>query len=192
MKTIQWFVLCVVALFAIPTVNAQEVIEESNDNITTVIEEAQTHNAIYMSEDELFDTVKEYNKAEYIEINSFMMGMAKMMAPREERAFLNKIKTMRIIDLTPCSEADKARFAEFISTVELTSFDPGVDEFDDDDEDEDEDEKMRIYIKIKGETVTCMVVASWGEKDCTLIQLNGKMSISDLEAVANGAGSSVI
>ena len=188
MKTIQWFVLCVVALFAIPTVYAQDIIEESNDNVATVIEGTQTHNATYMSEDQLFDTIKEYNKADYIEINSFMMGMARMMAPREEREFLKKIKTMRIIDLNPCSEADKARFAEFIATVELTSFEPGVDECDD----ENEEEKMRIYIKTEGENVTKMVVASWGEKDCTLIQLNGKMSISDLEAVANGAGSSVI
>ena len=182
--------LCVVALLGIPAAHAQETIDENLDTTTEVVEEVQPINKIYMTVDQLFDTVKEYKNADYIEINSFMMGMAKMMAPREERAFLNKIKTMRIIDLTPCSEADKARFAEFISTVELTSFDPGVDEFDDDDE--DEDEKMRIYIKIKGETVTCMVVASWGEKDCTLIQLNGKMSISDLEAVANGAGSSVM
>ena len=187
MKTIQWFMLCMVALFAIPTVHAQETTDDNNTT-TGVVAEAQPVNMVYMSADELFDTVKEYEKAEFIEINSFMMGMAKMMAPREEREFLKKIKTMRIVDLKECSDADKTRFGEFMKTVELTSFEQGVNEC----SDENENEKMRIYIKVKGEIVTEMIAASWGGEECNIMQINGKMSISDLESVANGAGSSVM
>lgn len=185
MKTVQWFMLCMVVLFTIPTAYAQETIDENNN--TTAIEEGQQTNMICISVDKLFDTVKAYQKAEYIEINEFMMGLAKMMAPREEKEFLKKIKTMRIIDLKDCSEADKAHFGEYISSVELTSFEPGVNECND----ENEDDKMRIFFKQKGDTIIDMIVGAWGNEDWNLIQLTGKMSLSDIEAVANGAGSSV-
>ena len=185
MKAFQWIMLCMAVLFTIPTVYAQETID---DTAIVAEEKAQTANTIYMSSDELFDTFKEYDKADDIEINSFMLGLAKMAAPREERAFLNKIKSMRIIDLTPCSEADRERFVKLISTIELTSFEPAVDEC----SDENENDRVRIYIKIKGENVTEMIIASWDEKECQLLQFKGKLSISDIEAAANGAGSSVI
>ncbi len=185
MKTIQWLMLCMVALFATPAVHAQE----TSDNNTTVgVEEVQTSNTIYMSSDELFDTFKDCDQADDIEVNSFMLGLAKMAAPREERAFLNKIKSMRILDLTPCSKEDKEKFVKLISTLELTSFEPAVNECDD----ENENDRVRIYIKIKGDNVTEMIIASWDEKECHLLQIKGKLSISDIEAAANGAGSSVM
>jgi hypothetical protein len=163
--------------------------QETIDNTTTAtVEEGQVVNTIYMSSDELFDTFKDCDQADDIEVNSFMLGLAKMAAPREERAFLNKIKSMRIIDLTPCSEADRERFVKLISTIELTSFEPAVDECND----ENENDRVRIYIKIKGDNVTEMIIASWDEKECQLLQFKGKLSISDIEAAANGAGSSVI
>ena len=185
MKTVQWIMLCIVALLTTPAAYAQET---TDDTTTVTVKDGQTADIIYMSSDELFDTFKEYDKADDIEINSFMLGLAKMAAPREERAFLNKIKSMRIIDLTPCSEADRERFVKLISTIELTSFEPAVDECND----ENENDRVRIYIKIKGDNVTEMIIASWDEKECQLLQFKGKLSISDIEAAANGAGSSVI
>ena len=188
MKTIRWFMLCMVALFTMPTAYAQETTDESINTATAAVEETSATNMNYISVDKLFDTLKEYENAEYIEVNSFMMGMAKMMAPREEKEFLKKIKNMRIIELSDCSDTDKARFAKYITNTELTSFEPGVDQCDD----ENEDEKMRIFIKIKGETITDMVVTSWGGQEYILMQISGKMNISDIEAVANGSGKSVL
>lgn len=188
MKIFQRIMLCMVALLSTYTTYAQETIEENNDSNIAAVEEEKTINSIYISADELFNTIKEYNKADFIEINSFMMGIAKMAAPREERAFLDKLKSMRIIDLEPCSKDDRDRFVEFISTVELSSFEPAVNVCDE----ENENDRVRIYIKIKGDYITDMIVANWDEKECQLIQMSGKMALSDIEAVANGAGSSVM
>lgn len=188
MKVFQWIILGMVALLTTSIVQAQDTIEVSNDSTFIVIEEKATPDTVYMSDDQLFNTVKEYNEANYIEVNSFMLGMAKMMAPREEKAFLDKIKSMRIINLAACSAADKERFAEFISTVELSSFEPAVNHG----SDVNKNEKLRIYIKIKGKNITDLIVAGCGERECQLLQLTGKMSLSDLEAMTNNKGQSAM
>lgn len=167
MKAVRCIMLCMVALLTMSVTRAQETTEAPNKT-TTVI-----------SDKKLFDTLEEYKDADSMNISSFMIGMAKLMATGDEKAFLDNIKSMRIIDLEKCSDADKRRYIEYISSIELQNYEPATDVT-------DEDSHVRIYLKIKDEVVTNMVIAQWGISQNLIMQINGKLTMSDIERMAKG------
>ena len=127
--------------------------------------------------DALFNQLKKIENAEHININSFMMSMARMMADEEEKAFFNNINSMRIIELNACSPEDKEKFVNIVSTTELRDYEPAQENI-------EENERTRVYVKIKNDIIKEIVIAQLGESDFIIMQINGKLNASDLEGLS--------
>ena len=166
MKTLRSIILCITTIISIQLTQAQAPITPDS---TTIL----------MSDNELFDTIKEYDNAEYVKVTPFMIGMAKLMATGAEKEFLDKVKSMRIIALASCSPDDKAKYADLISLVTLKKYEPVT-------EISDENINMRIYLKMKEDIVTEMIIAQWGTTQNYIMQINGTLSIADIESMSKG------
>lgn len=103
-----------------------------------------------------------------------MIGMAKMLAGKEEKAFLDKIKSIRIVNLAECDEDTKSQYITFVSANQLKGYEPAIEMVND-------NNTTRIFIKNDNEIVEEMVIAHLGTSIYLLMQINGELSIADLE-----------
>ena len=159
------------------------VVAQDNTEVVTV------ENKVELKEvtvDKLFDEMSEIKDASDMKINSFMLGMAKMFAPKEDQVFLNKVKSMRIIMFKDCSTAGKKQFEQYIKSIKIKGFQSEEDMRDEDDAENYLPEKSKVFAKIKDETINEIVIADFTEEDPTLMHINGKFKLSELEELASG------
>lgn len=159
MKALRTIILCLSLLMCVTISQGQEVTDSNESTI---------------SDDKLFDTVKQYDNTEYTSVNSFMIGMAKMLAGKEEKAFLDKIKSIKIVNLAQCNEEIKGQYVAFVSASQLKGYEPAIEMVND-------NNTTRIFIKNDNEIVEKMVIAHLGTSIYLLMQINGELTISDLE-----------
>ena len=81
--------------------------------------------------------------------------------------------------MASCSPDDKAKYANLISLVALKKYEPVT-------EISDENINMRIYLKMKEDIVTEMIIAQWGTTQNYIMQINGTLSIADIESMSKG------
>ena len=176
MKAIKIAFLFTMLCMITPAVVAQDATEVITVNSQVELKEVAV--------DELFDEMSEIKDVNDLKITPFMLGMAKMFAPKEDQVFLNKVKSMRIIMFSDCSAANKKRFEQYISSIRIKGFE--TEEPTDEERKESEVENIKAFIKRKGETINEIVVADFNEKEPVLMYIKGKFSISELEELASG------
>ena len=136
---------------------------------------AQSSNEV--TADRLFKECSKIKDAKHTNISSFMLSMGRMLARGEEKAYLEKIDNMRIVDLSAFSDSDKEICVEKISTTQLADFMPAEEEI-------KEEQRTSVYVQMKNEYIGKIVIAQLGQREYILMQLNGSLTQQDLEGLA--------
>ncbi|MBR6758431.1 MAG: DUF4252 domain-containing protein [Bacteroidaceae bacterium] len=144
---------------------------------------AHSEDSRVMTDDALFKQLKEMEDAEFVSVNSFMMSMGRMMASGEEKTFLEKISSMRIVELSACSAEHRSEFVDLLSSIELQDYEPAQEEV-------VGNQRTRVFVKVKDELIRKFIIAQLGEKEFLLMQINGKLTTEDMENLARSKSSS--
>lgn len=130
-----------------------------------------------VSSDDIFQEFASEKQAESVTVNSFLMWIAKRFVGNEPGSeVLNKISSVKVLDLESCSPAVKSRFAERAKFVDVKGMEPLVEANDDGD-------KVKVLAKIKDETIHRILIMSYGNNDCCLVEVNGKFKLDELDSV---------
>ena len=159
-------------------------------------ESAPAHSKPTMTIDNLFSQLKKAPNADFIEISPLMMSIAKTFASSPEEKMLFKyIKSMRILSYNECSAADKEKFAQTITNIQLDGFDnlreslseEEVAALDAEDNDDDEtlkefkEEALFIFIKKEKEKIVRLAImqANAEENEYNITEMNCNMTLDD-------------
>lgn len=126
------------------------------------------------TDDKLFKKWSKIDDAQYANISSFMISMGRMLAKGEEKAFLEKLDSMRVLDLSACSDSIKEAFVESISNTQLADFLPAEEEIND-------EQRTRVYLQMNDEYIGRIVIAQLGKHEYMLMQINGKLTLKEIE-----------
>lgn len=127
--------------------------------------------------DELFKEFATAPKAESVNLNSFLMWLAKFAVGNDPDAkVVKKISSVRVLDLESCSKDVKTRFANRAAKVTINDMEDLMNVNED-------GNKVKILAKIKKEKIHKLLVMCYGTSDCCLIEINGKFDMNDLDGV---------
>ena len=90
----------------------------------------------------------------------------------------SKISSIRVLSLEECSDAVKQRFNSSVLRFNDNQYELFLSS-------NEEDEKVRLFLKFKKNKIREMVVMIMGESPA-LVQLKGKINLSDIEDLRNG------
>ena len=142
--------------------------------IAAIISLSGTMLANAITVDDCFKEFSTSAKAEYVNINSFLMWLTKMCVGNEPE--LKNIDSVRVLDLESCSADVKKRFAKQMANVTLDNMDDLVNVTED-------GNKVRILAQTKNDKIRKLLVICYGSEDCCLVEVNGKFDMSDLDGV---------
>ncbi|MDE5572743.1 MAG: DUF4252 domain-containing protein [Muribaculaceae bacterium] len=145
--------------------------------IAAIISLSGTMFANAITVDDCFKEFSSARNAEQVNINSFLMWIAKKCAGNDADAqALKKIDSVRVLDLESCSDDVKSNFTKKMSNVTLDGLDDIVNV-------SENGNKVRILAQIKNEKIRKLLVMCYGSGDCCLVEINGKFDMSDLDGV---------
>ena len=130
-----------------------------------------------MTDDALFKQLKEIENTEFVNINSFMMSMGRMLASGEEKNFLENINSMRIIEFSGCSPEAHSQFIELVSSIELRDYEPAQEEV-------VGNQRTRVFVKLKNDLIRKIIIAQLGTNEHLIMQINGKLTPEDIERLS--------
>ena len=130
-----------------------------------------------MTDDALFKQLKEIENTEFVNINSFMMSMGRMLASGEEKNFLENINSMRIIEFSGCSSESRSQFVELVSSIELHDYEPAQEEI-------VGNQRTRVFVKLKNDLIRKIIIAQLGTNEHLIMQINGKLTPEDIERLS--------
>lgn len=137
------------------------------------------HLGYAQSIDGLFNEFGSEKNADCVKVSSFMMSLGRMFMGHNEGAeIVGKIKSIRVLDLESCTANVKKRFHQKANELNLKGYDELM-------RVNDEGEKVRVLMKTKKETIRELVFVCTGQKDCTLVQINGKFTKDDIDKLVN-------
>ncbi|MDE6225065.1 MAG: DUF4252 domain-containing protein [Muribaculaceae bacterium] len=127
--------------------------------------------------DDCFKEFSTARNAQQVNVNSFLMWIAKKCAGNDANAeILKKIDSVRVLDLEGCSDEVKNKFTKKMSNVTLDNMDDLVNVTED-------GNKVRILAKMKDDVISKLLVMCYGSGDCCLVEINGKFAMNDLDGV---------
>lgn len=127
--------------------------------------------------DDLYKEFSSASKAEAVNINSFVMWLAKRCIGNDPDAeVVKKINSVRVIDLESCPPEVKKRFANRAATVTVDDMEDLVNVNED-------GNKVKILAKINKDKIHKLLVMCYGQDDCCLVEISGKFDMSDLDGV---------
>lgn len=130
-----------------------------------------------VSVDDLFKEFSSERQAESVNVNSFLMWIAKRCAGKQKGSeALDKISSVKVLDLESCNASVKERFASRANHVSVKDMEPLV-------EANDDGTKVKVLAKIKNETIQRLLVMCYGTEDCCLVEINGKFKLDELDGV---------
>lgn len=155
--------------------------------VASPVATAQTAEKQVITIDALMKQLKDAENADYINISPFLMSIAKTMAETpEEKEMFKIMKSMRILSYKECSEQDKAKFAQAVSSANLKDFidiktlaqELGIE---DENIEEEIDKDIYIYFKTKNKKITRLVMMQAGpeSEDYIITDMNCNMSMDD-------------
>lgn len=124
--------------------------------------------------DAIFDEFKNEPNAECVTISPFLMSIGKMFAHGEGSEIVSKIKSMKVLDLEDCNSHVKERFNKCIDKLNTKKYETLI-------RVNDSGEKVRILAKQKKDYICELLIVCTDKKDCTLVQMNGKISQKDID-----------
>jgi hypothetical protein len=124
---------------------------------------------------EIYRAFSHESNVSKVNLNGLVMFFAKpFMGNQTER----KISSIRVLSLEECSDAVKQRFNNSLLHFNDDRYELFIST-------NDEDEKVRLFLKFKNDRIREMVVMTM-EENPALVQLKGKINLSDIENLRNG------
>ena len=130
--------------------------------------------------DELYKQFSKFKKAEAMKVSPFMMKLVRTFAKEDsetdknQRIVLKRTKSMMMVDLSACSEADKAAFMNTMRNITIEGFTK--------DESGTDNTKETIYFyKIEGEVMTEMITAIHDKESCSFSKVVGTFDKSMID-----------
>lgn len=130
--------------------------------------------------DELYKQFSKFKKAEAMKVSPFMMKLVRTFAKEDsetdnnQRIVLKRTKSMMMVDLSACSEADKATFMNTMRNITIEGFTK--------DESGTDNTKEAIYFyKIEGEVMTEMITAIHDKESCSFTKVVGTFDKSMID-----------
>lgn len=126
---------------------------------------------------DLFDEFRKEQHADYVSVSPIMMKMARMFTPADEGGdFLQRIHSVRVLDLEECSSETKQRFNQRIDKINTKGYEEMM-------RVKDEGELVRIFVKQEKDVIREMIILCAGKNDCTLVALTGKIRQKDIDKI---------
>lgn len=127
--------------------------------------------------DDLYKEFSSASNAEAVNINSSVMWLAKRCIGNDpDTAVVKNINSVRVIDLNSCPPEVKKRFADRAATVTVDDMEDLVNVSED-------GNKVKILAKINKDKIHKLLVMCYGQDDCCLVEINGKLDMNDLDGV---------
>ena len=125
----------------------------------------------------LFDKYGEDERFEYVSVGKGMVNMASLFGgiAKEEKAMMNKMKTIKILTLEAASDSPlmKSVLRDMEQVVEGGNFETAV-------EVRDKGERVHIYYRISGTDNADMLIVTKGKGEFSLIWISGKMTKQEI------------
>lgn len=129
--------------------------------------------------DELFDKFRKETNAEYFNVSPFLMKFGRVFAGKGEHTkIIKKVRSARMIDLEDCNANVKEHFIQKAGSYIPSGYEELMRMNDDGD-------KIRILMKMKKEKVRELLLIFYGEDDCMMMQVKGKLKKEDIDKLVN-------
>lgn len=126
---------------------------------------------------DLFDEFKNEQRADYVSVSPIMMKVARMFTPAGEGGeIMERIHSVRVLDLEECASEVKQRFNREINGISTDDYEEMM-------RVKDEGETVRIFVKQDKDVIREMVILCAGGDDCTLVALTGKIRQKDIDKI---------
>ena len=128
---------------------------------------------------DLFDEFKKEQRADYVSVSPLMMKVARLFTPAADGGeILQRIHSVRVLDLEECSSEVKQRFNCEVNKIGTGSYEEMM-------RVKDEGDLVRIFVKQDKDIIREMVILCAGENDCTLVALTGKIRQKDIDEIVD-------
>lgn len=129
----------------------------------------------------LFSEFRGEENAEYINVPRILMQISKwamrcMMEEDEVPQIVYKISSVRVLELSECSEEVQDRFAAKMKKLKMRGYEPLVAV-------KEGGSNVKIWGKVDGENVRELVIGVHGDGDATLCRIKGELSMDDIYQV---------
>lgn len=131
----------------------------------------------------LIDEYRGENHAEYTYVSPAMMLLAKAAVKqysKEASDMLKNVTSVRILRLDDCKTKVKKRFCKEIANLDEEEYQPLVMTAS---AKRSTDKDFQVLIKADAESVSEVVVLSTSKDDCSMIQVEGNIALSDIQKV---------
>ena len=130
--------------------------------------------------DELYKQFSKFKKAEAMKVSPFMMKLVRTFAKDDkdtdnnQRKVLKRTKSMMMVDLSACSEADKAAFMNTMRNITIEGFTK-------DEGKPDPTKDIITFYKLEGEVITEMITAIHDKESCSFSKVVGTFDKSMID-----------
>lgn len=133
--------------------------------------------------DGLFKEFSQAENAEYVNLNPFMMTLAKMatsVADSDAAKVTSKIKSVKVLSLEDSPAETKRRLSQRLADLNTDGYEELI-------RVNDNGEKVRIFARMDKDssTIRRLIVLCSDSNDCTLVSIQGKFSKDDINAVVS-------
>lgn len=130
--------------------------------------------------DEVINNFKDKEGAEFTEIPKMLLNMALSEADSQTKAVMKNIDCMKVLELNECTEAVKKDFLVQAGKMEA-KYDKLV-------ESDEDGETNIIFIDGDQDAAKAIIVVSADAKECQMLVMEGKLSLSSLEKIMDFMG----
>lgn len=131
----------------------------------------------------LMDEYRGENHAEYTYISPAMMLLAKAAVKqysKDASEMLKNVTSVRVLRLNDCKTKVKKRFCKEIANLDEEEYQPLVMTAS---AKRSTDKDFKVLVKADAEAVSEFVVLSTSKDDCSLMQVEGKIALSDIQKI---------
>ena len=129
---------------------------------------------------DVINNFKDKQGAEFTEIPKMLLSMALSEADSQTKAVMKNIESMKVLELTECSEAIKKDFLTQAAKME-SKYNKLI-------ESDEDDETNIIFIDGDEDNAKAIIVVSADEKECQMLVMEGKISLESLEKIMDFMG----
>ena len=138
---------------------------------------------------EIINDYREENKAEYTYVSPAMMMMVRLAASKyspETGEVLKNVSSVSILRLNACKSKVKKKLIKEMDKLDETEYQPmvmnGAAK-------SSADKDFKVLVKADLDAVSEIVVLHASDDDCSLIQVDGKISMDDIQKLVEGTKS---
>ena len=138
---------------------------------------------------EVINDYREENHAEYTYVSPAMMMMVRLAASKyspETGNVLKNVSSISILRLNGCKSKVKKKFLKEMGKLDEAEYQPMVMNASGN---SSADKDFKVLVKADLDAVSEIVVLHAGDDDCSLVQVEGKITMDDIQKVIEGTKS---